>query len=1042
MSNNFVSFNDFKNKTSNKPFEQEVKTPTVQIVPKEVKEVTLEVQNTQNSPVANPITVDTVDLENKIKKAKRQNGLIEKVADKIKGLVGFGSSSKKLDVTLQKAKMGEMTSEQAQKEVEIYRSSQENVAQAVGDVASCGASLGVFFAAKQGVEKLVAKHIKINNSKDNVADYLEDLADNSKGNWKKLFNFAKNFADKHLDKRYTAVIAGAACAAFVGGLVKWLLLKINRIGTKQYKADIDKQTMSKKEIKQAKKQAKKARKNANFRNFMSGAINGLATPVVSVLGVAGAPIYVAINSISRYFVASKENAGKKSIKGYVENLKQNPVSNIAAAAAIAIPAIQKGKFNKVFEKNIDTVVENLQKAQLTQDLGRGKTSYQQLEEVLFGNEKIKNIMENENLSISQKIQQLSDENLFAVKFKQINSNSDELARALKTDCPPTRTIEEAQALIDETFGKKYKVQKCVGVGTVAETYLVKEGDSEYCIKMLKNGITAQKITEDRDKFVAIIDALTDKTPQEKQFLKDNIENIYQGVLKEVDFNNEMQAAQDLAKVTTKAKLVQPVEVKNGLYVMQKAGGVSLSDFVNYATYKSGFTDDVTGKIKPREEYVKEVQERQELLNSPMEQMKRLKARLAEYEAKNYVEGIKSTKVLIDSTQDNLDGIKELVKHAEEELKRYDRFIELEQLKIGELSEEEAKTMLESYQDILVEQFSEVSKDGKIIHADIHPGNIFIDIDGLKAGRKDFFTLIDTGNTIQQDQQMAMRFLNLSHYIKNADYENIADFVLEGATLPKGMEKSAARDKLVEELKKAFFDNETHTGKITNDNILSLTDGVMQKLGIIPSDTQGNLMKAKTSANGSMIEFAKAYGEALERQLEKKYENITDRKDINIAEVMADGMKTAGKLGKTTLRFPMKQQAQERKNLALLSAVDKAKLKQSKSAPKKNSVEFLTYELKQNKKTAQQIVKDIQDKIKNYKWNAETLCRDLLEQNGKPRTETYGMELPELIKDLKPEQRGEVAKKLEKAQKYANRLPDGEEKTKALKEIQDLLNQLK
>lgn len=32
--------------------------------------------------------------------------------------------------------------------------------------------------------------------------------------------------------------------------------------------------------------------------------------------------------------------------------------------------------------------------------------------------------------------------------------------------------------------------------------------------------------------------------------------------------------------------------------------------------------------------------------------------------------------------------------------------------------------------------------------------------------------------------MAMRFLNLTHYIQNADYENIADFVLEGAKLKR------------------------------------------------------------------------------------------------------------------------------------------------------------------------------------------------------------------------------------------------------------------
>ena len=1055
MSNNFISFREFQNRTSKNPVELEIK-PQVQLqpVPAEVKEAAGKIKQSQDSIITNPITVDTVELENKIDKAKKQNGLIEKVADKVKSATGLGCSSKKLDVTLQQVKTGAVSAEQAQKEIEKYRSSQENTAQAVGDVASSIASIGAFFGAKQEIEKLVAKTVKINNSKDTITDGLEIAVQNSKGKMKSFMNFALNFANKHLDKRSTAVAVAALGAMLVGGYVKSLLLKANRIGTKQYKADIDKQAMSKKEIKEAKKQASKQKNNANFRNFVTGAINGLTVPVVSTLGAVGAPIYVAINSLSRYFIGSKENAGKKSINGYVENLKESPIANVATAAAIAIPAIKKGKFNKVFEKNLDTVVENLQKAQLTQGLGEGKTSYQQLEEILFNNSTIKAIMEDRSAGVSAQIQKLSDENIFAVKFKQINSNTDSLARALKTDCPPTRTLDEAQALIDKTFGGKYKVERCVGVGTVAETYLVKEGDSEYCIKMLKNGITAQKITDDKDKFLAIIDALVDKTPEEKQFLKDNVENIYKGILAEVDFNNEMNAAQELAKVTKKAKLVQPIEVKDGLYVMQKANGVSLSDFVNFSSWKYSFIDGETKKIKPRSEYEKEVEEWQKWIDEAKKQIDDLKAMLGTDDAKNYhsfafinnkytrFDGEDGLIAHIKHLEENFDSntaySKELLQNAQERLKEYDKFVELQKLGIGELSEEQAKTMLESYQDILVEQFSEVSKDGKIIHGDIHPGNIFIDVDGLKAGRKDFFTLIDTGNTIQQDQQMAMRFLNLSHYIKNADYENIADFVLEGATLPKGIDKAAAREKLVEELKKAFFDNETHTGKITNDNILSLTDGVMQKLGIIPADTQGNLMKAKTSAKQSMEEFIEAYVEALEKQLKNKYGDITDIKNVNMAAVMADGMKMSRKLGKTALRFPLKQQMQERKNLALLSAVEKAKLKQSASAPKKNSIDFLTYELKQSKKTAEQILKELMNKISNQLEGFRYKCRELVEKNGASWIEAYKMSDSDLVGKLNTEQKQEVKKYLENAKKYADRLPDDENKAGQLKEIDDLL----
>ena len=42
--------------------------------------------------------------------------------------------------------------------------------------------------------------------------------------------------------------------------------------------------------------------------------------------------------------------------------------------------------------------------------------------------------------------------------------------------------------------------------------------------------------------------------------------------------------------------------------------------------------------------------------------------------------------------------------------------------------------------------------GKTIHGDIHPGNIFIDIPAMRKGEDNFFTLIDTGNTIKRKRQ--------------------------------------------------------------------------------------------------------------------------------------------------------------------------------------------------------------------------------------------------------------------------------------------------
>lgn len=1004
MNNNFVSFNDFQKQTSGQNITPQIKEGQIQA-------------QTSTKEVSN----DSFELlSNELKKAKKKNGLIEKLADKIKGLTGIGYSSKKIEQSIQEGK----SKEEVEDEIKKYRSSQENVAQAVGDVGSSIGAIGAFFGVKQWIEKTVAQFISVNDSKEIWTDKIKRLSNEfQEGSLKNTVTKAANFFEKNIDKRSTAIIAGVSIATLASGLIKWALLKINRIGSKEFKPEIDKETMSKKEIKQIKKQSKKERKRANRRNFFSGAINGLTTPILSTLGAIGAPIYVAVNSLNRYFIGTREDKGKKSFKGYIENLKASTITHVASAIAIAIPAIQKGKFNKTFEKNLDKTLEKLKKSQLNENLAKGKTSYEQLEEILFNNEKISKIMNDRNLSTPEKIQLLTEENLFAVKFKQISSNTsstgnpmldmlfsteDDLASALKTDCPPTRTLNEAQSLIDKSFGNKYKIEKCVGVGTVAETYLVKEGDKEFCIKMLKNGITAEKIKADEQKFIDIINGLQGKTPQEKEFLIANVKNIANGVLAEVDLENEMKAAQELAKVTKKAKLVKPITVKDGLYLMEKADGISLSDFCNFTVLKNRFAP--YGELLDRSIFEAELKNAQDLLG--------------------------------DEPDIELE---KAIKKAQKNLKNYDKFIELQKLGIDDLSEEQAKKMLETYQDIFVEQFSEVSKNGKIIHGDIHPGNIFIDIKALKDGKNNFFTLIDTGNTIIQDKAMAMRFLNLSHYIKNADYENIADFVLEGATLPKGMEKSAAREKLIEELKKAFFDDKTHTGRITNDNILALTDSIMQKLNIIPADTQGNLIKSKTSAKQSLLDFTMSYTKAIGNKIGKKYKDSSLDEEALEKMMMLDLAGAMGKLGKISLRLPQAQQMQEKKNLALLSSAEKIKFKKSPSAPAKNSEEYLTYLLKQSRKNAQEIIAQAREQIDAYNSDFMEACHNFVSKNtGLERysNELYEMSEEELIQKLNDSQKEEVKKPLEKILKYIEKLPDSEpEKATQLEEYKKLLDLL-
>ena len=71
------------------------------------------------------------------------------------------------------------------------------------------------------------------------------------------------------------------------------------------------------------KDKNKKRHGANFRNFVSGALNGIMMPITMFGSVfVGVPAYYIANSLNRYFVGNHEEKNK-NLKGYVENLRTN-----------------------------------------------------------------------------------------------------------------------------------------------------------------------------------------------------------------------------------------------------------------------------------------------------------------------------------------------------------------------------------------------------------------------------------------------------------------------------------------------------------------------------------------------------------------------------------------------------------------------------------------------------------------------------------------------------------------------------------------------
>lgn len=851
----------------------------------------LQMQVKQQPYVAQPKT-----LRDEFVSEKKKNGLIERVYDGAKNLTKLGTGSKKAEAAVAKAERGEISEEEARKTIKKYRQSQATSAQILGDATSVAAAGATFFTLNK-YAKYVTAGIKVNKPvEDFFMKLFKDIGKDAKGAEKEQFESIVKSVTNTLetlksDKKMLAVVIGLT--ALAGSLTKWITQKVNRIGSKEFK--VDKKDYNgavniedKLAYKAAKKATNKARRRANARNFTAGAINGLMMPVNALGGVIGMPLYLVGNSLNRYFVADHVDKGNKSVKGYVENLKNDAVLHVGFAAAAAVPLYKKGNWTKAFNQNIKLTTKELAEAKLVKPDFDSKSAFSEIKDLTLGSDDIQAILRDPNLTDEQKAQKIIENNIFAAKMKQID-REDAVGRVLKDSCPPTRCFRgadgkwdftNAQNYIDEKLGKGYKITKSLGVGTVAETYLATDPNGkEVCVKVLKEGITADKIKADAKAIEAAIDNLADNVadPQKKDYLKRNLEDLKEGILREVDFNSEKEAATRIAKVTQKAKVVKPLEVKNGVYVMEKAEGISLSAFldINRLYAEKEAAEKFGGDPKPI-----------------IEEIERLKERIPAFKDVNF-------------------------------------------------DKDDAQYLLSEYQKVFVEQFHKIDPSGKTIHGDIHPGNIYINPEALKSKKGHLFTLIDTGNVIDMTAEQSIRALNISKYIDNGNVEEIAEYVLDGAKYP-GKTKEEAKKLIVDELKKLFFDNKTRLdGHMYEAKVLGITDNIMQKHQIIPASTQLNLNKTRTSATTSLEQIK----EVIEGIETIKLAEAFDRKGMVGAGL--EGSKMAAKNMARNKAYEAMISAQEKANLKGLTAQQVRTIKKNPTALDTSSKEYITYKLKQN-----------------------------------------------------------------------------------------------
>lgn len=663
------------------------------------------------------------DLTEKKNKITRRQGLIGKGFDSAKSAIGVGKNSKKATQMIQDYKAGKVDYNTVNKYLDDFQYTQRDATELVLDSATGLGAFGAYAMAKKGAKF--------------ASPFLTGV--------KLKFDVAK-----------VAGPIGTAAAILTGISIKPTLRFIDRIYLN--------------------KNEKKDNKTF-WKDNLTGAIDGALAPVAVLKGaILGIPLVMGENALQRYMFVKTDD--KKSTKDFLEKQKDNLAVKAVATGAVAYKArklhTSLGNWDKAIENALKNVkdLKPFEKVSIDSDFNMLQSKAQ----LLLNDPKFVMDIFSSGKSIEEKMQLIEAKNIFLPKFiqtipenilgmlgkEEINFggfklNTKEISTIItrfKSDCPQSRTIEEAQDFISKTYGDKYTIinDKALGVGTVAETFLAKDNTTgkEVVIKLLKKGMSSEKIENDRKAFIDLVKQNSTDDKEKTDFTVRKINSLFDAWSKEVDLSKEMEATQILGKNARNYHAVKPIEVKDNIYVMEKAPGIQFNEFID--------------------------------------QM------------------LKENKTI---------------------------------------SSREAMNLMRNYFQVFFEQLLSVPPKGqKVMHADPHPGNIFINL----ADKEKPFTFIDTGNVLRYTPEEAIdNALNhLDYFIGNS--KGIAKSLLRDANLPEGMTEKQALELVTKGLNEKVYNG--HTNLVTGGNFFKDVNDVALKImsdnGIIANQNNTNLLKAETT----------------------------------------------------------------------------------------------------------------------------------------------------------------------------------------------------
>lgn len=658
-------------------------------------------------------------LNEQSKQAYRRQGYIGKAIDKTKSITGLGRSHKKITSQIKDFENGKIDFKTVDKAIKDYKYGQRDASELVLDTLTGLAGFGLF----SGSQKL-AKFVSPFLGKDVST---------------KVGKFSKPI--------------GIGLAVISGMTLKPVLRFFDRIYLKR----------------------REKKDNKTFwKDTLTGALDGAMAPVSILKGaMLGIPLVMAENSLQRYLFVKRDD--KKSVKDFIDKQKDNLVLKGAAVGIAAYKARKLHLSLQDFDKAIAKAFENVKNLTPIENSSMEKEFMELLQmttplldaklitEVL-GNSSIENKMralETKNILIP-KILQMVPENTLSklgtdeMEFMGIKFNPKEISKIItrfKSDCPQSRTLQEAQEYISKTYQDKYTIikDKALGVGTIAETFLAKDNTTgkEVVIKMIKKGISPEKIEQDRTDFINIIKSNSSLGEKDINYMTRKANSLYDAWVKELDLAKEMEATEVLGKNAKHYNTATPIEIKDNIYVMEKAPGI-----------------------------------------------------------------------------------------------QFNQFIEQMQKENKTLSKKDLFYLIKNYTQVFFEQLLSVPKKGmKVMHADPHPGNIFIDI----TNKEKPFTFIDTGNVLRYTPEEAIEntLNHVDYFIGNT--RGIAKALLRNADLPEGMTIKQAQEIVENGLKERVYNGHTSLigGNLFQD-VNEIGIKIMNENGIIPNQNNTNLLKAETT----------------------------------------------------------------------------------------------------------------------------------------------------------------------------------------------------